>query len=317
MAYETGVSTSEEDLLAKIATFAAARGWTVNTGGTGGDGPSGQCSFNSDDIWVHVIAVGASDRLEFQPSTAYISSGTAYRAHTNTPDSSGSANTFGRVEAIPGPHTAYYLFGNDTSPRYIHCVIEVSSGVYSHFHFGTVEKFGTYTGGGYCTSLIWSGTANSSRPPFASAGVSGGPAMTSVHAQWFRTDGVLGAASPNWTREFGPMQNATTTNYRSPEKQLWVGGIMPITQRTILAPIFLRKNLTVSAPGRNVNLGRVQDVRLVSMEFHSGGDELIIGSDTWKIFPARAKSVAAVGTSMTLFTTTDSGYHGLAFRKFS
>ena len=142
--------------------------------------------------------------------------------------------------------------------------------------------------------------------------------MTSVHAQWFRTDGVLGAGSPNWTREFGPMQNVTAmSNYLNPDKQLWLGGLMPITQRTILAPIFLRKNLTVANPGRNVTLGRVQDVRMVSMEFHSGGDEIVIGSDTWKIFPPRAKDTGALGGAMTLFTTTSSGYHGLAFRKFS
>lgn len=319
MAYETGVSTSEEDLLGKIATFAAARGWTVHTGGLGGDAPSGQVSFGSDDIWVHAIAVGASDRIHFQPATGYTSGGaTSFEDHPGSPDTSGSANTFGRFEAIPGPHTAYYLFGNGSSPRYIHCVVEVSSGIYSHWHFGTVEKFGTYTGGGYCTSLIWSGAVSTSRPPFASAGAAGGPPMTSVHAQWFRTDGVLGAGSPNWTREFGPMQNSSqVANLRAPESNLWLGGLMPITQRTILAPIFLRKNLTVSVPGRNVLLGRVQDTRLVSMEFHSGGDEITIGSDVWKIFPPRAKNTLPVDNTMTTFTTTSSGYHGLAFRKFS
>jgi len=317
MAYETGVSTSEEDLLAKIAVFAAARGWTVHTGGLGGDAPSGQVSMNSDDLWVHAIAVGASDRIHFQPSTGYTAGGaTAFEDHPGSPDTTAASNTFGRFEAIPGPHTAYYLFGNDSSPRYIHCVVEVSSGVYSHWHFGTVEKFGTYTGGGYVTSLIWSGSASTSRPPFASAGASIGPAMTSVHAQWFRTDGVLGAASPNWTREFGPLQNAPTSSLRSAEHMLWMGGLMPVTQRTILAPIFFRKNLTVSSVGRNVNLGRVQDVRMVSMEFHSGGDEIIIGSDTWKIFPPRAKDTAAIDSGMTTFTTTSSGYWGLAFRKF-
>lgn len=315
MAYATGIYTSPDDLLASIATFAAARGWTVNTSvgvNTGGTGfTNKQRSLTSDSITVNIIPdTGAGGRLRAQPATAYINTSTPFYAHTGTPNNSGSVSTTVNMNEIGTTGVAYHLFGNDASPRYIHVVVEVTAGVFSHFAFGTLQKFGTYTGGGYVTSLSFSTTtAGQTGMPFSALNRS-----TTNGTQWIRADGLVGLGSPAWRTSFG--QVAATDGDSSFVSNLYKGGLSLAFQRTPLAPIFCFAQATeTTTPQRNVCMGVVQDLRAVSLNGRQPGEVLTIGGDTWRLFPIRAKGGPGTGTAAYNISTTHTGLLGLAYRE--
>jgi hypothetical protein len=59
-------------------------------------------------------------------------------------------------------------------------------------------------------------------------------------------------------------------------------------------------------------LGQMKDVRMMNIANFVAGDEVVIGSDTWVVFPAGAKS-AGDSISGTGFT----GYLGMAYKKIT
>lgn len=320
MAYDTGVYTSPLDLLATIEAFADSLGWTVNTNSgvnTGGTGYSNQQrSFTSDDLTVNIVPdTGGGGRLRAQPSAAFTDGSTAFYAHTGSPATSGTVNTTVNMNEIgTGTGVAYHLFGSGSSPRYVHCVVELSAGVFSHFAFGTIEKFSSYVGGGYVTSLSWhtSVTTNIGLP------FSGISRPTNQGRQWIRADGLVDLPSPGWREDWGSMSSGVNDpNFTS---RLFKAGLNLATQRTPLAPIFAMAMTpeTVSVQ-RHVCMGVVQDVRMVSMEGRQPGETLTIGSDTWRVFPLRSKSSTSSGGSP--YTVIASEGHsallGLAYRQFA
>src|SRR5258706_1477045 len=200
MAYETGVATSPSDLLTKIGVFAQTQGWTLHTGGAGGDAP-GQVSLDDGAGFVmNMIADVANKRISFQPSTAYVGAGTSFFNHTGSPSTAGTGTTFGQFSLDTGPFIAYYLFANTTAPRYVHCVVEITNGIFGHFHFGVCTKFGTYTGGGYAPSLAWGTSTGNSHVPFNRAS---NQTPSSLPPAWVRAHGIFSAGTPTWHRDIG------------------------------------------------------------------------------------------------------------------
>lgn len=312
MAYATGIYTSPDDLLATISTFAAARGWTINTNSgvnTGGAGfTNKQRSFTSDSLTVNIVPdTGLGGALKAQPSTAWVNNSTAFYNHTGSPNTSGNVSTTVNMNQIgTGSGVAYHLFGNDSSPRYVHVVVEVTAGVYSHFAFGTLTKYGTYTGGGYVTSLSWS-VSNWSQIglPFSAINRN-----TTNGTQWVRADSLVGLGSPGWREDFGGLSNNAFT------QRLHRAGLSTAWQRSPLGPIlcFAFATETTNPTTTNVCLGEVQDMRGISMEGREPGESLVIGGDTWRVFPTRNKSNPASSPAAYNITTTTTTYLGIAYR---
>jgi hypothetical protein len=57
-------------------------------------------------------------------------------------------------------------------------------------------------------------------------------------------------------------------------------------------------------------IGFQKDVRLMSIRYYTGGDEVVVGSDTWVVFPLRIKAETS-GTQ----SSGRSGYAGIAYKK--
>lgn len=313
MAFQQGVSTSPSDLLNDLATFAAANGYTVNTGGLGGDGP-GQVSFDDGaGFHVHAIAEDSNDRIRSQPATAYDGSGTAFYAHTGSPNTSGTTATTVQMAEIPGPHTQYYFFAPNSAPRYIHVALEVTAGVYSHWMFGSMTKFGTFTGGGYCTALGWrANNITGTTVPF----MSNNP--TNVGTQWLRADGMFGGGSPQWHEGIGWGFSEDGIPGLSFVAELYQVGLVNLTQRTPLVPIYMKVSQGFSID-QNIPLGAVQDIRLCALEALNGGDILTIGSDDWRVFPVRVKGNRTGSGAFNIggdpAPNHDTGLMGLAYRE--
>lgn len=293
MAYETGSYSSPVDLLGKIAAFATARGWSVTSGGAGGDSP-GQYSMESeaDGLFIHAIAENSSTRIRSMPASGYTSSGTDFFAHSGSANNTSTLTQHVILQPLSGAGVAYHLFGNDSAPRFIHVVAEPTAGHFIHWSFGTIQKYGTWTGGGYSTATSWLPTST----------VAGNQAILfdsrspiSASKQYLRCDGLLGRSSPAWSQSAGSLSLGTINGANYPVQTI-ARQMNPWTGRTSLAPIYsiLKAADTDSLlnTSRALILGVYQDVRFVSMDGRNPGEVLTLGSDEWLLFPLRWKPPA-------------------------
>lgn len=295
MPFETGTFSSPVDLLGKVATFAENEcGWDVNSGGTGGDSP-GQYSMNSDEdgLWVHAIAENSNTRIRSMPASGYTGSGTNFFAHTGSANNTSTVAQHVILSPISGAGVSYYLFGNDAAPRYITVVAETSAGVFLHWWFGTLRKFGTYTGGGYDTAQFYGNSASDNVHTLPGAQSSGSGTANSSSKHYLRADGLLGKSSPFWTQQ--PWRNCQgiLSGVGDVTRTLVAGGAQQLTGRSLLAPVYaaLKNNEGDSMnSSRLIYLGEVQNTRVISMDGrNAAGEVLTIGGDSWYVFPARSK----------------------------
>ena len=319
MAYSTGVTTSPVDYLTQIETFANANGWTVATGGTGGDSPLGQVSMSSDGIFVNAIAEAASNRIRSMIATAY-SSGTQFYAQSGAAGGgSSTVSTHTVLGLLSGMSSNnYYLFGNTSSPRYVHAVLEIAAGKFLHWMFGTCAKYGTFTGGGYNTCLYWDPSTNVGiHVPFAWR-----PAVTQC-TSYLRADSLLGGGSPQWKKDLGFLMYNSGLGAQNLTPILAAPGLNNLTMRSHLLPNFLKIEQTeTGGVQNNIVIGHTPDLRFISMDGRAPKDELTIGTDTWKVFPVYTKWPSPASSSNVFLIpqgsapNSHSSLAGFAFRKF-
>lgn len=163
MSYTASTSIADQDdLMAKVSTFAQARGWTEDNYSTG----TYKMSLHKGSCYVHFFwndtspnGVTYGTSIGMYQSLGYIGSGTDQHAHTN--DSQNGASTAALLSEErgikyigPGPYTSLHLHGH-TDPDVIYGILEYAPGLYSHFAFGNIEKVGTYTGGEFVAGHHW------------------------------------------------------------------------------------------------------------------------------------------------------------------
>ena len=160
MAFQTGVTTSIENLLQTLSTFLQANGWTEDFATTG---DPGRIAFSKNSMFIAISysETGGSPAgiMNLYPNTSNDNSAQVWNSTgdsggsnlTNTPNT-GNLN----VNNIGGPHTAYWFFENDANPAYIHVVVEVDTGRFRHFGWGELDKFGDWAGGEYYYGHFWS-----------------------------------------------------------------------------------------------------------------------------------------------------------------
>jgi hypothetical protein len=211
----------------------------------------------------------------------------------------------------PGPFPTVHLFTNDPS-TYFFCAVEVSAGVWRHLQFGNLEKYGTWTGGGFygCT--------------------------------WWTID-LTFIDQPNFTGHHVPFDNynqnqtlATTVHYVNGSEK-WIGGdesslFNGVQRRTMrstfrggfgraftdlpespysgliaLAPALVGAQRLSDTPDTLRFIGRVPDMRAVNIRNFAPGESYTIGSDEWVMFPVCAKNGAV--------DQFNSGNYGVAYLK--
>lgn len=128
--------------------------------------------------------------------------------------------------------------------------------------------------------------------------------------------------APTWSEEIGYAHgyNTGSAGFRGFMGSLYWGGLIELSQRTPLAPNFLKTEQTGS-PGQTIILGHTPDLRIISMEGRNpDGETVTIGSDDWLLFPARTTgSTVQTGSNAYLFTGTapnhQSNLAGYAYKK--
>ena len=138
MAYQTGSSSGETDLLSKIHTFATANGWTSNRN------TATDINLSKGNLFqnIHIDGTGT-----WQMKAALgFNSGAAWNAQTN------QALTTQKAYGLVGSYTRYHFFTN-VANDYIHIVVEVDPGYYKHLCFGIIDKCSSFVGGEYSSSV--------------------------------------------------------------------------------------------------------------------------------------------------------------------
>lgn len=160
MAYSTGVSSSPDDLAAKIATFMLAHGWTSNYAGADPDGLGYRFHAHRGGIYVNLRAAKNEEVVQFQGQinagivfylgTGYSGGSTKWDQMAGGPFGAGaSPRLFGAMRLPGGATIAYHLFA-DSSGDNIAVVVETVAGVFTHMGLGTsLTKAGGWTGGEY------------------------------------------------------------------------------------------------------------------------------------------------------------------------
>lgn len=306
MAYQTGTSTGPADLVDKMRVFAAGMGWAVEFNGPRTDpGYTGRvvilrsgvlsCALYTDDA-----AGGSSDPGPYVG--AYTFRG-AYNSGLNPMGQAGKSSGTS-CNQMAGPYQAYWLFGG---PTHLHCVVELSAGLFRHIGVGVLDGAGSLTTGAYNYALRWnrdashigSITTSAHRVPWDDRG---SQASTEIHAD---ADG----ASPVVMRM---LEIVTSTQATGGWRSVYASGLIQplaecglstLTGRAILSPLIVAG---AREGGFRSILGAPRDLRLVRMDNIAPGDTITLGADTWRCFPVCRKN----GVS----GQENSGPYGYAYR---
>lgn len=326
MSYQTGTATSLNDLVTQLATFITGTpGWTQDQLSTG----TGQAAFHKGSCYVSFrwptsspLALGLYQALGYtggnQPGTHPNDSG------NGAVGSSNAAITPGRCvnDIGNGPFPSYFFFTDTTTESYVHVVVEISTGIFRHFGFGSIDKVGDWTGGEYLYGDFWSaGTdalGNSS-----SVGLDGlfGDTSNRTRSATLHAEGLPGESGASKWAEVTGVNSAPANDTAGNSRILVFGGFrsgpvasnlgaFPAGNTSGLIPmypipLFYRRISTTDA----YLLGYQKDVRGVNIRFINAKDEIVIGSDTWKFFPMSQKTLT-VGNNR-------SYYSGIAYRRIN
>lgn len=327
MAYQTGTASSQQDLLDKLQTFAAANGWTVDNWDTGNK----KLSMHKSTVYVHFRwdSVASTGSIGLYHSLGFVAAGTNPWQHTDDSGSgyttaTGAVTSQRRIDRIgDGPFTTYYFFEDDT---YIHMVLEYAPGLYRHCYFGIMTKLGTWTGGEYMGGTIWymgSGVGDFPQDTRHALPFGAGHTQNSTDNMTIHAEGMPGepSASTKWgvswggtiagndraavgrLNMFGGLRDGPLTNAFA-----WIpanpnNGYIPL----VPIPIYLRDDAGLS-PEKWHLLGYAPDVRVCNIRHLEPAEEKTIGSDTWTFFPWVRKRYE-------LDDAEESWYGGIALKK--
>jgi len=285
MAYFTGTANNPADLLLTLKSHAESIGWITDRSST-----DEWCCHNSSGYWS---IKAFNDRMELCGNTGFNHSAT----WDNQPGSS-KVNHYSsykyptRYDLSAAAFIAYHVFA---SADYLHLTTEIASGQFRPCFIGTLDKRGAvYSGGHYvCGFKQDMQSGNLSDTSYVSYPFDFGNALNKYYySSHVRVDGQDGAPSPDWLF-FSPPTWGNTPNkaiglgrgYRSdyhPCALLVETSSNALSGGTLLIPCTI---YTVGAENRTRLIGEVPDFRICRMDYLSAGDTVMIGSETWRVFP--------------------------------
>lgn len=307
MAYSEQTASSPDDVINKIAVFAAANGWTVDRNNLSSSNRTMTLHYGATTDYVHLYNVDGSN-IWILGSVGY-DSGLTPVAHPNRSNPA-------VANAGVGPYTKLYMFANASPAPHIHCVIELTGGIFRHLSFGMIDKLGTWTGGTFVDATYWS-TGQDFVFEFSTRH---SPIFDSHAGAVDNFFGSLRCDIPLDGRTNAWAQMWADSSYRA-YTRLAGGGPMvvqfynrndppfsgQVTLGTFLVEVFRIGGMWSPA-------GTIPNVRYLNMLRFNPGQEITVGSDVWKVFPMARKGhgefVNGVGAP-----NTYSDNHAYAFLK--
>lgn len=290
MAYSEQTASSPDDIINKVAAFASANGWTIDANTLSGSNRT--LTLRNGTDYIHVYNTDTAN-IRVRASVGY----TAGQAPANHPNPSGEA----LANLGVGPYTKIYMFANAAPSPHIHVVIELTGGIFRFVSFGMLEKLGAWTGGTYVDASYWS-TNQSYRyqwmtyhsPLFDS--YSNGAQRGNI-----RVDIALDGRANAWADlTYNGAYRAYTGLFGGQSSQSDGNGYL-------MSQFYNRNNasfsgqVTLGTIGVDVQrvgglwspLGAYPAVRYLNMARFNPGQEVPVGTDTWKVFPMCRKGAGS------------------------
>jgi len=316
---EASTPSDPEAVVSAVSAFAQANGWTEEHFVAAGASVLGQgvLSLSRGDTVVtfrwagidspqsiamhHALAypVGLTAQQKEEPWDFPTDSGSG----TDSANLASSGRRISRVGA--GPFVRLTMMSGATN-GYVLCVLEYAVGKFRHFGFGDVleNKIGDWVGGGWVAGHTWSTSgSNESDPSRVSHNLlidgraNGEGDASTVHAR-----GLAGQLAAD---RFGVAVNATndpvSTDGAGNSRTQIAGGLrstffdaafQQFVPDLLTGVIQLTPALLFSKQRGADNfqaLGFLPGVRMAQIANFSAGQEVTVGSDTWKFFPVTAK----------------------------
>lgn len=321
--YATGTAADQDALMTALKDFAVTtNSWTQDAFSTSTD----LLEIHKGTCYVQFLwdsQTSPDGGIAFFQSTGYDGSGPGSEpGDSGNGDDATPYTAERRLNNIGnGPFT--YFFFADTTPDYIHGVVEFATGIYRHFSFGTIEKAGSWTGGEYCTAASWDTAAKSSLTDFRHYWLfdmlhtSDPYEAATIHIEGMPNEGGSSKWGVAWTGSEattgldgdGNARVRIQGHFRDGYLMNAVGWLRanPNNGFVPMFPIHLYYWDDNPAPDQIMFLGTVPDMRGINIHYLEPEEEFTIGSETWKIFPWTQKSSTG--------TAEESGNMGVAYRK--
>lgn len=320
MPFETGNSSSIDNFISQMLSFAVANagftmGTTVQTSAGSGSqnvrsvvkggvrwsffyDPYGNSTNGTDN--------GIAGFMSYTQANAGLNiNGSFLSKHGNDFCSDGMVGlAWGRLYGFTGPYPNHWFFTDGVS---VHAVLEISTGLFCHINFGSVTKYGAWTGGefigisGAMPTVGFLGSASSFCSPF-DGGTSGNyPAgsQSTTGTIFLRTNNAnvsadfarQGDQSYGYNSTSGYFSAGPTGNF---DKSMMADLLenMPSSSawRTILTPIIWFR---VNGTGRVYPAAHVPNVAFTRMTDVMVNGQLI--ETDWRIFPIFRRATTSGG----------------------
>ncbi len=314
MAIEEYVISTLADIPPLVRDFAIANGWIV--GGTTSQPTLKHPTLSGAvEFTLKAVQDGSAgtlrDRLVWQGTTQ-----TTYYASACSP-MRGTATT--PVFVAP---TKVILISGLTPEPYMAIVIEYGFNLYRHLYLGNMEKIGNYTGGEVISGNIW-GASRSNLPMTwdditahqylfngyqgaVAAANAGGVKVAHVdNADTWRTFFVSSVATP---QSLLNLANAGVLGgFRDAINDIYIArGRNTYSGANILVPI----NLYAVRSNNLAAIGRPAGIRMVNMIDIEPAASVVVGSASWRCFPAVRKSdTLSFNRPVSSWPTDESSYN--------
>lgn len=320
MAYETGSATGVNDLVNKLATFIEANGWTRDSLGDEGTGRRYHAhngsvyvnirSFNSEAVTTN-IQNGSNSTLShsvaFNVGSGY-SGASAWYNQAGTPQNSSGVKSTSGIHLVTGAIPAYHFFAHNSGDS-IFVVVEYASGVYQRFGFGTLDKYGTYTGGEYMVGTNRGHGTTTSQ--LADIGFFRG--ATSVIPAFVNVDVD---AESGWHYNVAASYGATRrpiVEYTIHKTISRTGRVMPNTHNGLLVkdPVIACVERSTTSDGIFSPIGELPGVFYTSLANLVPGQQVTFGSEDYRVFPFLSKAA----TPAAVVSGVSTGWDGFAVKE--
>jgi len=220
------------------------------------------------------------------------------------------------VELRVNPILSVHLFAGTTPTPYVYAAIEKEPGYYRHLVFGHMQKFGTALGG-----MFWDvSSRNTYAEEQTNADNHRAPFLYNSNVQYYGYSrcGGFDTQDRNGNPVFCRMGYDSSSPYSSgghngPEADTFmVANPINFNGRTALQTPLVMANVDGYVP-----FGNPPALRYINLEYFEAGDELVIGNETWKVFPwtRRAPGLETTNDAYRGPEYEASGMYGIAYLK--
>lgn len=318
--YETGSASGVVDLITKLEAFMATNGWTTDSFATEGSGKRlhahrGSVFFNArayaaetPDSDLYDVS-GSCSALAFNLSTAG-TGGTRWFDKTGSPVSTTPKYMSAGLAGITGAVPTYHFFAHNSGDNII-AVVEYAAGYFQSFGFGTLNKYGTYTGGTYffgsrtgVSNSIQSSNAIMPASGFISRDSNGGQASPA-----FISLSVDAETGWHWSDSLSAGRDSTKRYVRCNEARFEAtlgGQPNSLNDLAVMMPVECTVERETTGghdpSATHVSpIGEIPGVYYLKILNLTPGQQITLGSDDYRVFPFYHK-IASTDTPSSLGT---------------